>query len=83
MNGSKLSALKTGKATAMNSASASSLTTTRMALSVGAFARAVDQQAGDDGDDEDRGQVDDPAQLGPLRQRERQAHADASQEAAA
>ena len=34
MNGVKLSALNTGSATAMNSASASSLTTTRTALSV-------------------------------------------------
>ena len=34
MNGWKLAALKTGRATAMNSASAASLITTRMALSV-------------------------------------------------
>ena len=54
MNGWKWSALNTGSATAMNIASASSLMTTRMALSVRALAGSGDQQAGDDADDEDR-----------------------------
>ena len=69
MNGWKLSALKTGSATAMNSASASILIDHQDGVERCAFARAGDQQAGDDRDDEDRRQVDDAAELGPLDQR--------------
>ena len=64
----------------MNIASASSFTTTSNGVEVRALARAVDQQAGDHRDDEDGGQVDDSAELGPLDEAARKRRADARQE---
>ena len=49
-------------------------------VEVRAFASAVDQKPGDHRDDEDGGQVDDPAELGPLDERRGKRGVDARQE---